>query len=220
MFSSAWPALLNKNLIDCQDIRQDLFGTFLCPGQGFCDDSLVWVFFKFSFYRVTVATFFEKDPILCQLSIVTHWDSWLYSINSGTTGCTTQLFSWMLSMSVKGMAFHRFFWKKRIASTSCFFIIVLNPICPIPWLPFHVFKCEKNKTKQKSKKTTAKKTDNRSRILLNHYTKYYATVDLNRITQVGGFSTSVKIEKATYSECSTMTKGEKILLWTYRMKLF
>jgi len=33
------------------------------------------LFFKFSFYRVTVATFFEKDPILCQLSIVTHWDS-------------------------------------------------------------------------------------------------------------------------------------------------
>ena len=28
-------------------------------------------FLKFSFYRVTVATFFEKDPILCQLSIVT-----------------------------------------------------------------------------------------------------------------------------------------------------
>jgi len=80
-----------------------------------------------------------------------------------------------------------------------------------------VFKCEKNKkkqtkTKKQSKKTTGKKTDNRSRILLNHYTKYYATVDLNRITQVGGFSTSVKIEKATYSECSTMTKSEKILL--------
>ena len=178
-------------------------------------------FLKFSFYRVTVATFFEKDPILCQLSIVTHWDSWLYSINSGTTGCTTQLFSWMLSMSVKGMIF----FKKRIASTSCFFILVLNPNVQFHGYPSTCSSVKKtkkkqNKTKKQSKKTTGKKTDNRSRILLNHYTKHYATVALNRITQVGGFSTSVKIEKATYSECSTMTKSEKILLWTYRMKLF
>lgn len=146
MFSSAWPALLNKNLIDCQDIKQDLFGTFLCPGQGFCDDSLVWVFF-FNF------------PILCQLSIVTHWDSWLYSINSGTTGCTTQLFSWMLSMSVKGMAFHRFFLKKGLrvhpVSLSSF---------SIPYVQFHGYPstCSSvKKTKKKNKK--AKQENNREK---------------------------------------------------------